>query len=82
MASGSLAGCGNAARLGRLTVLLELGLDDGRLPDGHGLGRGNGVPGGVLRGRGGRFERRRQIARPLFRHLIVARVKELLLRNK
>ena len=65
--------------LGGLAGRLELGLDDGRLAQRDGLGRGDGVAGGQLRGRSRRLERLGQIARSLLRHLIVAGIEELLL---
>lgn len=64
--------------LGGLAGRLELGLDDGRLAQRHGLGRGYGVAGGQLGGRSRRLERRRQVAWPLLRHLVVAGIEELL----
>lgn len=39
---------GGRAGLGSLAGRLELGLDDGRLPDGHGVGRGDSVAGRQL----------------------------------
>lgn len=65
--------------LGSLAGCLVLGLDDGRLAQRDGLGRGDGVAGGQLSRRSRRLEGLGQIARPLLRHLIVARVEELLL---
>lgn len=73
---------GGHTGLGGLARRLELGLDDGRLTQGDGVGRGDGVARGLL-GRCSRcFQRRRQVARPLFGHLIVTRVKEFLLELK
>lgn len=69
------------ARLGHLTGRMELRLDDGSLPDGHSLWGWDGVPSGVLRWQRGSLEGACEVAWPLLRHLIVARVEELLLQQ-
>lgn len=70
------------AWLGCLARLLELRLYDGRLANRDGFWCWNGIPSGVLGRHSRRLEWRREVGRPLLCHLIVSRVKELLLKNK
>lgn len=67
------------ARLGRLTGGVELRLNDRGFPDWHGFRCGDSIARGLLRWQCGSFERRREVARPLLCHLIVAGVEEFLL---